>query len=311
MEISKLILSIVICTYNREEFIGKTLLHLSQMSLSFTDFEAIVVNNNSTDSTEKICKDFMQKHPEMQIKYCLETQQGHSFARNRGIKEAEGKFIAYIDDDAFVHQDFGSNIIRFFNEHPEVNAIGGRIIPAYQQEKPKWMSHYLLPLVSALDMGKTPKPFQGRKFPVGANVTFRKSVFERYGMFNVQLGRIGTGLMGGDEKEMIYRMKKNGEHIYYVPDVVVDHVIPPRRLQMNYIRGLAEGVGQSEKRRLQNESLVPKISRALEELIKIGGTFILTLLYTLKGQWAKGWMLIKFRYWVLIGFSKSKEAIKG
>lgn len=304
MEKNHPILSIVICTYNREEFIGKTLLHLSQQSLSYDDFEAIVVNNNSTDGTESICREFIQSHPDMQIKYCLETQQGHSYARNRGIRESSGEFIAYIDDDAFVHPDFSSNIIRFFKEHPEVQAIGGKIIPAYQNGRPKWMSHYLLPLVSALDMGKNPKPFQGRKFPVGANVTFRKAVFDRYGMFNVKLGRIGSGLMGGDEKEMIYRMKKNGELIYYVPNVVVEHVIPTRRLQMEYIRGLAEGVGKSEKRRLQSESLTSKLSRALEELIKIGGTLILSLLYTLRGQWVKGWMLIKFRYWVMMGFLK-------
>ncbi|WPP50494.1 glycosyltransferase [Catalinimonas niigatensis] len=304
MEARKPILSIVICTYNREEFIDKTLHHLSKQSLPYADFEAIIVNNNSTDNTENICQEFIQKHPEMQIKYYLEKQQGHSYARNRGIKESSGEYIAYIDDDAFVYPDFGSNIIRFFGEHPDVIAIGGKIIPVYQNGKPRWMSHYLLPLVSALDMGKTTKPFQGRKFPVGANVTFRKAVFDRYGMFNVKLGRIGSGLMGGDEKEMIYRMKKNNESIYYVPDVVVEHVIPPKRLEMDYIRGLAEGVGKSEKNRLRGESIFSKLSRALEELIKIGGTLILFLLYTFKGQFAQGWMLIKFRYWVMMGFLK-------
>lgn len=300
----KPILSIVICTYNREEFIGKTLLHLSQQSLSFDKFEVIIVNNNSTDRTEVICQEFIKSHPKMSIHYYLEAQQGHSYARNRGIKEASGEFITYIDDDAFVHPDFGSNIIRFFGEHTDVNAIGGKIIPVYQHGKPRWMSHYLLPLVSALDMGKQPKVFGGRKFPVGANVSFRKSVFDRYGLFNVKLGRIGSGLMGGDEKEMIYRMKKNNELIFYVPDVVVEHVIPPKRLEMDYIRGLAEGVGKSEKRRLRGESSLSKISRILEEMVKIGGTCILFLLYTLKGQFAKGWMLIKFRYWVMMGFLK-------
>jgi len=302
METAAPVLSIVICTYNREEFIGKTLDHLSRQTLDNDQFEVIVVNNNSTDNTEKICQEFISQHPVMRIKYCLEMQQGHSYARNRGVNESEGSLIAYIDDDAFVHPEFGSNIIKFFNKRNDVQAIGGKIIPAYLEKKPKWMSHYLLPLVSALDMGKHPKAFTGRKFPVGANVTFRKSVFERYGLFNVKLGRIGSGLMGGDEKEMIYRLKKNNEAVYYVPDVIVEHVIPPKRLKMEYIQGLAEGVGQSEKRRLKNENGAEKVKRALEELIKIGGTFILFILYTLKGELAKGWMLMKFRYWVLLGF---------
>lgn len=304
MEEKQPILSIVICTYNREAFIAKTLLHLSQQAIAKDAYEVIIVNNKSTDQTENICLDFIRQHPEMQIHYCIEKNSGLSYARNRGIKEASGKLVTFIDDDAFVRQDFGCNIIRFFENHTKVQAIGGKVVPAYLDGSPTWMSPYLLPLVSALDMGEQTKRFQGKKFPVGANMTFRKSVFDRYGLFDIRLGRIGSGLLGGEEKEMISRLKKHADPIFYVPDVVVEHIIPPRRLQMDYIQGLAEGVGKSEKRRLKSKPLIAKLSRAIEELIKIGGTVILFVLFTLKGQWAKGWMLLKFRYWVLLGFLK-------
>ncbi|MFW5726410.1 MAG: glycosyltransferase [bacterium] len=302
MKEAEVILSIIICTYNREEFIGKTLEHVARQSLDAPLYEAIVVNNNSTDRTESICQEFISKHPESNIRHVVETQQGHSYARNRGIAESKGDLIAYIDDDAFVREDFATNIINFFKKMPQVQAIGGKVIPVYQTESPAWMTPYLLPLVSALDMGEKARPFRGRKFPIGANVTFRKTVFERYGSFNVKLGRIGSGLMGGDEKEMIFRMKKEGEQIWYVPDVVVEHIIPPKRLQMSYIRGLAEGVGKSETQRLKGAPVSEKLSRLLDELIKIGGTLILFLLYTLRGNFTGGWMLVKFRFWVVKGF---------
>jgi glycosyltransferase involved in cell wall biosynthesis len=298
----EVILSIIICTYNREEFIGKTLEHVARQSLDASRYEAIVVNNNSTDRTESICQEFISKHPESNIRHVVEKQQGHSYARNRGIAESRGELIAYIDDDAFVREDFAENIISFFQKMPEAQAIGGKVIPVYQAESPAWMTPYLLPLVSALDMGEKPRPFPGRKFPIGANVTFRKSVFDRYGTFNVKLGRIGSGLMGGDEKEMIYRLKKEGEQIWYVPNVVVEHIIPPKRLQMDYIQGLAEGVGKSETQRLKGAPLSEKLSRLLDELIKIGGTLVLFLLYVLRGKIAGGWMLVKFRIWVVKGF---------
>jgi len=306
MAAQDIILSIIICTYNREEFIGKTLEHISRQDLEPTLYEAIVVNNNSRDNTENICRDFISQHPELRLRHVLETQQGHSYARNRGISESRGRLIAYIDDDAFVQKDFATHIIRFFEVHPEVQVIGGKVIPVYQGTPPEWMTPYLLPLVSALDMGNHPRPFTGRKFPIGANVTFRKEVFEKYGHFNVKLGRIGTGLMGGDEKEMVARLKKNGEPIWYVPEVVVEHIIPPKRVEKEYIQSLARGVGQSETRRLKGAAFAEKMSRVMEEMVKIGGTFVLFLLYLLRGQSAKGTMLVRFRYWVLQGFLGSK-----
>jgi glycosyltransferase involved in cell wall biosynthesis len=301
-----IILSIIICTYNREEFIGKTLEHIARQEIDSELYETIVVNNNSRDQTENICLDFINQHPELNLRHVTETHQGHSYARNRGIRESRGSLIAYIDDDAFVRKDFAANIIRFFEEHPEVQVIGGKVIPVYQGTPPAWMTPYLLPLVSALDMGNSPRPFTGRKFPIGANVTFRKAVFEKYGQFNVALGRIGMGLMGGDEKEMVSRLKKNDEPIWYVPDVVVEHIIPPKRTEQDYIQSLARGVGQSETRRLKDAPFVEKLKRAVEELVKIGGTFVLFFLYLLRGQAAKGSMLLRFRYWVIQGFLGAK-----
>ncbi|MEQ9440555.1 MAG: glycosyltransferase [Cyclobacteriaceae bacterium] len=295
-------LSIVVCTYNRAVYIGKTLEHLIQQTIDNTDYEVVIVNNKSTDQTAEICQGFIRRNPEAPIQYVLETNQGHSYSRNRGIQESKGEIVAFIDDDAFVHPDFGANIISYFRKHPAVQAIGGKILPVYEGKSPAWMSHFLLPLVSALDMGNQARPFTGRKFPVGANIAFRKSVFDRYGLFNVALGRIGNGLMGGDEKELIYRLKTNNEPVFYVPDVVVDHIIPEKRLQIPYIRGLAKGVGQSEKRRLSQASAFQKTQRFFEEGIKISGTCLLVVWYYLKGRFAKGNMLIRFRIWVLQGF---------
>lgn len=295
-------LSIIVCTYNRDNYIKTTLEHLLKQDLNFSDYEVVIVNNNSTDQTDKICQFFLQENPSAPFRYVIEYDQGHSYSRNRGILEARSELIAFIDDDAFVKPSFGKNIIYYFKSHSDVQVIGGKIIPVYEGSPPNWMSPFLLPLVSALDMGNQPKAFTGRKFPVGANITFRREVFDHYGLFNVALGRKGSGLMGGDEKELVYRLKENNEPIHYVPSVVVDHIIPEKRLEMSYIMGLAQGVGHSEKERLANASFGQKLNRILEESVKIGGTLILFLWYSLKGQLAKGTMLIKFRIWVLQGF---------
>lgn len=296
------ILSIIVCTYNRAAYIESTLKHLIEQDIDKRLIEILIINNNSTDKTEEICLHFMATHPQEPIHYVVEKHQGHSYARNRGIQESKGGLIAFIDDDAFVEKNFSKNIIQFFKEYPQAKVIGGKIIPVYESKKPKWMSTFLLPLVSALDMGDTIKPFKGRKFPIGANVTFRRDVFDQYGYFNVALGRKGSGLAGGDEKELVLRLKADQTPIYYVPHVVVQHVIPDKRLSQEYIKGLAIGVGQSEKERLKKKPLSQKISRAMEEILKIGATAILFVLYSLKLQFPKAIMLVKFRMWVMQGF---------
>ncbi len=295
-------LSIIVCTYNRAEYITTTLQHLANQVIDKNLIEIIIINNNSTDNTEKLCLAFIKSHPQEPVYYFLEKQQGHSYSRNRGIKEAKGKLTSFIDDDAFVAPDFSKHIISFFKAHPVVQVIGGKVVPLYESKEPQWMSSFMLPLVSALDMGDKVQPFKGRKFPIGANIIFRKEVFEKYGNFNVALGRKGSGLAGGDEKELVMRLKEDQVPVYYVPNIKVDHVIPDKRLSMTYIKGLAQGVGQSEKERLKNKPLSQKILRATEELIKIEGTLVLYWMYALRFQFSKASMLLKFRLWVLQGF---------
>ena len=244
-------LSIIVCTFNRAEYIGENLRHLKQQKCNTSLFEVIIVNNNSTDNTEQICKQFIQDEKPTNFHYFLELNQGHSFARNRGIQEAKGKYIAFIDDDAMVDHHYTTAILDFFSEHQQVMAIGGKIIPVYEEEDPKWMSKYLLPLVAAIDLGNRVKPFEGLKFPIGANMAFRSQVFDEFGLFNTRLGRKGSGLEGGDEKDVFHRLKKENQPIYYLPSAVVRHIIPQKRLEIPYIKGLAIGVGTSEKKRLE------------------------------------------------------------
>lgn len=295
-------ISIIVCTYNRDQYIQRTLECLKHQTEKAENLEIIIVNNNSTDKTASICSDFLKQKDLEHFKYYLEENQGHTFARNRGIEEANGNILAFIDDDAFVRNEYATAVIKGFRDNLEAVALGGKIIPIYESgSQPKWMSKFLLPLVAALDMGSQRKLFKKGKFPIGANMAFRKEVFEKYGMFDVRLGRRGTeGLEGGDEKDVFHRLNKDNQVILYDPDVKVDHIIPEKRVQLSYVRGLALGVGTSEKKRLQGTS-AGLISKWLSEIIKIGGTIILFLLYGIQLKFAAALMLIRFRFWVVKG----------
>jgi len=294
-------LSVVVCTYNRAKYIGTCIEKLANQNCNKKDYEVLIVDNKSTDNSKEIIDAVISKYPEVPLKYYLEENQGHTYARNRGIKEAKGDVISFLDDDAFVKEDYARTLNEYFIKHPEVDAIGGKIVPVYEAAAPKWMSKYLLTLVSALDMGNEVKEFPSSKFPIGANMAFRATVFDKYGLFNVELGRRADGLEGGDEKEVFIRLRRNNEPIHYVPAVEVEHIIPEKRTQKDYIKGLGIGVGSSEIKRLKNSSFDTKLSKYFSEAIKWMASIYLFFLYSLKGKYHAATMLIKFRYWVLKG----------
>ena len=298
------ILSVVICTYNRDQYLPQCLSHLKKQSAPFTEFEVIVVDNNSTDATPQICKEFSLSCAPLHFSYLVEPQQGLSFARNLGMNKARGALISYLDDDAFVNPHYVKNLCKYFTENSQVDAVGGKIIPVFEGEPPNWMSPYLLPLVAALDLGDKPRPFGSSHFPIGANMAFKTSVLKEMQGFNTDLGRKGSYLGSGEEKDLFYRMHKQGKSVHYLPDIEVRHMIPVRRTEANYIREMAQGIGQSEAIRVRKSGGGARIAKWLQEFLKIGATVILAFYYTLTFRWPKASMLIKFRIWVLDSFIK-------
>lgn len=300
-------LSIIVCTYNRAEYIGKTLELLGNQSIDKSLYEVLIIDNNSTDSTPSICQQFISGSGGVNFKYFIEEQQGHTFARNRGITESNGEYIAFLDDDAWVNRDYCKETIRFFDQNPNAMAIGGKISPLYESREPRWMSRYLWPLVAGLDMGNRVREFRHSKYPIGANMAFRASVFKEYGLFNTRLGRRGHELEGGDEKDMIYRLKKDNKKVFYVPIIHVQHVIPDARTRIDYIKGQGIGVGTSEKKRLTGTSYISNAKKIMEEVVKICATCVLAMIYIFTFRPSKGFMLIRFRYWVLKGYLKTTK----
>ncbi len=299
------ILSIVICTYNRDKYLQKCLNQLSKQTASKNLFEVVVVNNKSTDQTEEICLNYKKANPQLQFKYLIEPLQGLSYCRNRGVVESLGEIISYIDDDAFAGRDYASNLISYFQDHLKVDAIGGKVTPLYQSNEPKWMSRYLLPLVAALDMGDAARTFPRWRFPIGANMAFRRTILVDSGPFHPGLGRKGSFLGSGEEKELFYRLKKQNRSIHYVPNVHVKHSIPDFRTETNYIKRMAKGIGKSEALRIKKRPLHIVIGKWFQEFFKIGATVILAFSYILRGKWPKASMLVKFRMWLFSSFLKS------
>lgn len=290
--------SVVICTYKRVDFLKKSLEALYNQTFPKTNFEVILINNNSPDDTDDVCKKFIQTHPDLQIQYFIETRQGLSYARNKGIELAKGNIIVFLDDDAIAQTDYIEKLKLFFDTYSDATAVGGRIYPLFESKRPKWMSKYLLSLTSSIDLGDKVLLFPGRKYPIGANMAFKRFVFENYGQFDVNLGRRGDNLEGAEEKAIFYQLRKENKAVYYVPDAIVQHAVPDKRLTCDFFKRQAKGIGYSERIRAKSVSKKEYRESVCREIIKWGGSIVLCLFYTLTFRPQAGFRLLEFRWYI-------------
>lgn len=245
-------LSLVIATYNRAEQLLVTLRSVALQSVPAEVWECIVVDNRSVDDTAERVRTFIAAHPQLNIRYCYEAQQGLSYARNAGIKAAQGDIVAFIDDDERIVEEFVEAYINLFDTHPDAMSAGGRIIAEYPTGRPRWMSRYTeQPIANPMDFGPEVRPFPLSRIPGGGNMAMRRELFKRVGLFNTSLGRTGKRLIGGEESELFERIRREGMACYYVPRAVMYHIIPDEKLTPDYFDRLAYNVGVSQRRRAE------------------------------------------------------------
>ncbi|MFI3286521.1 MAG: glycosyltransferase family 2 protein [Rikenellaceae bacterium] len=285
-------ISIIIATYNRWESLLVTLRSVALQNLQPSLWECIVVNNNSQDQTQKRAEEFAQEHPHLNIKVVFEERQGLSWARNCGIEQSQGEILAIIDDDEVINEEFAAAYIALFDSHPEVASAGGKIIPRYITKRPNWMSHYTeLPIANPLDLGEKEMPFPKERIPGGGNMAIRREAIARHGAFDVELGRTGEKLIGGEESDLFERLSNAGEHCWYCPGAVMWHIIPPEKLTKEYFDRLTYNVGVSQRLRAAAAGRNPWTS----ELAKWCATILLSLLYICQLNPEKSLYIIRLR----------------
>lgn len=297
------LITIAICTYNRADYLQDTLRDLSSQSADSELFEVLVINNNSTDQTEKICGEFKRSHPGINFRFVDETNQGLSFARNRAVKEAASPALLFIDDDVHLKKNFVSTAYNYLSSNPDVSCAGGRIFVSFDDTDPNWIPRELMPMFGLHDLGKSNKLYPATNFPRGGNMLIKNNIFEEHGLFDTNLGRIGKHLLGSEEKAFFEMIRKKGVELHYWPELKLWHRIGPNRLEDDYLRKQSLGIGQSERFRLDS-STIKKSFKLLNELVKLSGSVVLGMGYLLRGKIKAAKFLLKFRIWVLQGFIK-------
>ena len=288
-------LSIVIATYNRSAMLMQTLQSVIEQTLPREEWECVVVNNNSTDSTAADFEAFAARYPDYNLRMVLETNQGLSYARNRGIRESEGEYIAIVDDDERIAPEFVASYVALFDDVPDAVAAGGPIVAEYPTGRPRWMSAFTeRPIANTMYFGEEVREFPRGRVPGGGNMALRRSAVRRYGVFDTSLGYVCESLVGGEESDLFERLQIAEAKYYYVPKAVMYHIIPKEKLTTEYLRRLSYNVGVSQLRRARYYHRKGRVR--LNECGKWLATLVLAAWYGITLQWRKAKYLIIMRY---------------
>jgi len=237
-------ITIVLCTFDRADSLRDALQSLSRLSLPGSlSAEILVVDNASTDDTPHVIEQCARQSA-IPVRSVRETTQGVVFARNRGIAEARGEWIAFFDDDQLADTNWLHELHTAAREH-NVKCVGGSV----------WLTlpencHRRLSPVCRMLLGETvgrniPQPYTARFTPGTGNLMIHRSVFERIGTFNPEFHS------RGEDTDLFLRALAAGVTGWYTPAAVVHHLIPPERLTDDFLlqlaRLMAEGMAEDER----------------------------------------------------------------
>ena len=238
--------SIGIQTYNRSEYLGRTLGSLlGLVGSTEAEYEIVVVDNNCTDNTSEIVNSLMPKF-NGRLRFVSEEKQGLSYCRNRIIQESSAEIIAYIDDDVKVDPQWLVALTKAYSRWSDAAAVGGKSYLIFEHQRPTWLGRAEAEKLSELDLGDKPILLGKDQSLFGLNMSFKREIVQKVGWHRTDLDRIGKRLISGGEVDFINRIKSAGEKGYYDPDILVGHYVPKERMSKTWFleRIFWEGRGE-------------------------------------------------------------------
>ena len=247
-------LSVIVPTRNRAELLELALHSLAQQTLSPSNFEIIVVDNGSRDSTSAVAAQF-EKRSAGRIRYVYEASPGLHVGRHYGLRKADGDIVVFMDDDIEAFPTLLSTIAAAF-EDSQTALVGGKCLPKHEGPAPEWLSamwapnahgERILGYLSLIDLGEFPKLVD----PVlvfGCNFSIRRSVLVEAGGFHPDGVPQRYIRFRGDGETYVSRyIARRGYKALYHPGASIYHHVPRSRTTLEYLcqRAYNQGISNS------------------------------------------------------------------
>lgn len=238
-------ISIIICCYNSESRLPKTLEHLAKQEIR-TDIpvELLLINNASTDCTKEVAREeWKQYNSRFQFRMVDEEKPGQMFARQKGVQESLYEYVLFCDDDNWLQSDYLQKAFDLMVSNTKIGALGGQSKAVGDNGFPEWFSDFEAGYAvgkQADESGDVSK----RGYLWGAGLISRRGLLKKIFDANYPLlieGRTGEKLISGDDSEISKRILLLGYTLHYDSSLVFYHYMPPGRLTWTYRKNLYEG----------------------------------------------------------------------
>ena len=237
--------TVVVGSYNRSAMLAETLASLTALQTaipggeSFT-YEVVAIDNASTDDTQDVLARYADpalRGSAERVRGFYEASPGVTHARNRGLAEARGRWVAFHDDDQRAHPEWLARLQELAHRRG-VKVVGG----AVRLSLPEGTDRRLAPPCRVLLGEKVgwdqEQPYTRKRVPGTNNLMLHRSVLEDVGVFDTRIKD------GGEDADLYRRIRTAGYQAWYTPEAVVYHLIPEPRLSDDYMRWTATRHGQ-------------------------------------------------------------------
>ena len=262
------LISAIICTHNREQYLGAAIDSL--LSQTLDNYEVIVVDNASTDGTAAVAK---ARLGDSRVRYIHEPTLGLSTARNCGAAAAKGEIVAYLDDDAEASEGWLAALVKVFEANEKVAIAGGKVTliwPPHTQP-PRWLSDDLSSGLGLYDLGSELVYIQQPSLtPRGLNYAVRKSFLTSVGGFDTHLGRVGKNLLSNEEQQLTRLALEQGQQVAYVPEALAAHNVAPARMKPGWFlsRSWWQGISDSYREQVSGTTGLWQLRGGGERLVR-------------------------------------------
>jgi L-malate glycosyltransferase len=243
-------LTVTIASHNGATTLPRVLEAYAAAAAPAGGWQLLLVDNASTDETPAIVQRFTTKLP---LVYLREPRPGKNRALNTAVPHFAGELVVFSDDDAIPAPDFLVRWSEVTTRHLEYAMFGGAIRPAWSRPAPKWLLDSEVSISVAFAVTPSDQP-EGPISPDGVwgpNMAVRHEVFRQGFRFDEMIGPKGRSYPMGSEVSFTNRLYGAGYRAWFLPGIVVEHVIRAHQLERAWIRQRAINFGRGMYRRNQ------------------------------------------------------------
>jgi glycosyltransferase involved in cell wall biosynthesis len=269
-------LSVILCTHNpRRDYLERTFEGLKRQTLPKDQWEFLLIDNLSEPPLEQCCD--LSWHPVARVVW--EEELGILPARVRGFRETSADLILFLDDDNVLSPNYFEEALQIGMHYPFLGAWGaGRIELEYESPPPVWIKEFEY-LFTPLDLNEERWAKMGLGNPVmppTMGMCLRRVVAEKF--LDIVESDPRRKLLGRRGKKQFFNCEDNdlalsacdlGLSTGQFPQLAFRHLIPARRLDLNYLLALYEGTYCSYYvlAALRGSPQTPLVSNTLRNLL--------------------------------------------